>query len=456
MKSVKKNIAFCFVSLSQSKLQYWLNCFEKLENNSMCEIHVWVENNEDMMTLRSASSNELRITPLCEADKKIKAYSYKEKEEISKKYIDYNFGKLRLQSFSSSLSCGYKFEDLLCTHVEYYEKLLKENDIDIVFLMEPKNSVYQSYAILLEAICDYSGKTILMIHGSGLWNAIGIFNNLHRSSEVLNGYYKQNLKENISKSDEKRVLDYFSAYYGYKESDELKEYWAKAAKPKGLRDRIKKGFYKRINLPKKYMYDDFEISNQKYAVLLLTKANNKRVHYLSPFYSEYPALIQNIAVSLPLTHSLLVREHPRMGGHGDPNIIDKIRAMGNCYYGSPDDNFFDVIENADMVFSVASSAAVEALTKFKHVVLFGEKSFVFGEYDAPVKRITNLEELPKVIRQCIDTLPPTKEIMTYFFSLLSNTYRWGEVPDSNWSDVSAEGFEKKMMKLIEIGIEKQV
>ena len=151
----------------------------------------------------------------------IKKYTFSAKEEISNKYFKHNLGKLRLKSFlpfTPALLQQYDFDDLLCSRIKYFESILSNYNIDIVFLMEPRSTIYFSDEIILEAVCDQLNKTILFIHGSGVWNAVGIFDNLHRSSKKLEQCYKEKLRSGISESEKRRVKDYFLAYQKYKNS----------------------------------------------------------------------------------------------------------------------------------------------------------------------------------------------------------------------------------------------
>ena len=470
-------IVFCFPRLNNSHvLQHWVNCFNNLHKEMSCEIYILVENQGDIIPFQSLSQNTLKFICIDESLNDIKKYTFSAKEEISNKYFKHNLGKLRLKSFTPftpALLEQYDFDDLLCSRIKYFESILSNYNIDIVFLMEPSSTIYFSDEIILEAVCDQLNKTILFIHKSGVWNAVGIFDNLHRSSKKLEQCYKKKLRSGISESEKRRVKDYFLAYQKYKNSKVVQQYWANkivdnnnllnrlknsVATVFGLKQRIRKSFGQNKSFLKKRQ-DVFDTNNRKYVLFLLGKINNKRAEYLAPFYNDPILLIQNISISLPMTHSLVIKEHP-LNRYNHSAVISSnqwlfendIQHLSNCYYVGSKNDTFEIVENADVVFSIASSSAVEALTKIKHVVFFGENSFVFGKYDAPIKRITNLEDLPRIIQECINKPPPVEKIYAYFYALLTYTYRWGDIPDQNWWNISEEGFYDKMAKLIQVGI----
>ena len=141
-----------------------------------------------------------------------------------------------------------------------------------------------------------------------------------------------------------------------------------------------------------------------------------------------------------------------MAGNMDESMVNLVKSADNSFYIDPSISAFEVIENADIVISVASTSVIEALIKFKHVIMFGKKLFTFGEYDSPIKRVTNIEDLPQIMNVCINSPPPKKEIIAYFHSLLSHTYRVGDVADEDWSNFSSEGFDEKRIKLIKVAI----
>jgi hypothetical protein len=109
-----------------------------------------------------------------------------------------------------------------------------------------------------------------------------------------------------------------------------------------------------------------------------------------------------------------------------------------------------------MVFVVGSSSGLEALTRKKHVILFGSKTFVIGRCDGVVTKASTPEELPALISKCIDYPPPIQNIYSFFFALLTHTYRWGAVPDENWEQLSTEGVSNKLISIVEQYLEREI
>lgn len=467
-----KNICFYFTALSESKKDHWAKCFDELGSEIGCKIFALFDDKKNMNIFKMNKSNRID-TKLSKINSKyINSLNQEEIDQIIKKYNRYNLQELRFHEFVNEISLdNHSFEAIVSALIKYYENFLIKNKIEVLFIMEPQSIRITANVIILEMVCDRLKKKISLVHSIGGWMNIGIFDNLFRSSGEINRYYKQKIKQGLSSLEIQKVIDFFDAYANFKNSE-----WAKniiykknenliaSIKKRGVIKFLFAEFKNKLSSIKKFMfdknklnikvtYDSYDIEKNKYILFLPNKVNNKRAQYLAPFYQNQLSIIQNIAMSLPLSHSLIVKDHPHsIKGEKDNSMIQFIKGVNNCFYIDPNINTFDVIENAEAVFSIASSSAIEALIKFKHVIFFGKKSFTFGEYDAPIKRVTNNEDLPHIINSCISSPAPKNEIITYFYSLLTHTYRWGNVLDNDWINFSNDGFDEKRSEMIKLAV----
>ena len=458
------NICFYFTTFTSSYESMWADCFNELAHEMDCNSYTLFDHKKefDIFSKLSLDKTYHKIIDINALN--ISQLKLKEKEEIINKYSKYNLQQLRFHNFRNNESFDeYSFMDISCFLIKKYENFLKKREIKVLFIMEPKNLKITSNAIIMEMVCNELGIKVRLMHTIGGWGNVGIFNNLHRSSVKRNKTYKQNLKLALSLKQEKRVTDYFEEYDKFKSSEFViktiyKKTLYKKISIKSFLKKIKSSLKNTIFKPKfnvKYLYDEYDIYNNKFILFLPNKVNNKRARYLSPFYSNHLAIIQNLLISLPASHSLVIKDHPHsMTGNFDESMVSLVKNSDNCFYINPAIETLGVVENADIVLSTASTSVIEALMKFKHVIMFGKNLFTFGEYEAPVKRVTNFEDLPEILSSCINSPPPKKEIVAYFHALMTHTSRIGD-DDDDWSDMpnfNGADFDKKRIMMIKESI----
>ena len=465
-----KNICFYFTYLAESKALLWNRCFNELAHENRCFSYVLFDKKNEFNIFNRFELDKTFPKIMKVGSEDINSLSDQKKNEILDRYEKYNIQQLRFHDFrKDELLISYSFIDLTCAYIKKYEDFLIENEIDILFYMEPLSFNVTANAIIMEMVCNQLGKKVRFAARIGGWTNVGIFDNLHRSSDKIDRLYKKNLKEGLSSKEEKRVMDYFMAYSEFKDSEFAKSiiYKKTLNKKFSIKSLIRRIYYivknifsKKI-IDTKHLYDEYDIFNNKYILFLPNKVRNKRARYMSPFYSNQLAIIENLLISLPSSHSLVVKDHPHSMARNyginyktlDESMVNLVKSSNNSFYIDPSISTFEAIENADIVISVASTSAIEALIKFKHVIMFGKKLFTFGEYDAPIKRVTNIEDLPQILNSCINSPPPKKEIIAYLHSLLFHTYRPGDVQDDeDWTNFTDEGFDEKRAKFIKIAI----
>jgi hypothetical protein len=253
-------------------------------------------------------------------------------------------------------------------------------------------------------------------------------------SEALDAYKK------AKKSDQFRA-------YMYKESGgELQHNWLSPrhlgrylrSSPRHLGRYLRRISRKEGSYPSPYSNCDFR--DKRYVLLLLNKRDNWRVDFFSPYFVNFPSLVRNIAISLPLTHSLLVKDHPHTANNKDlidGVLVDECSRLSNVHYIDPKVDTFEVIEESEIVFSVASFSGFDSLFCLKHLVVFGNEPYFFGETDAPVIRMRNWDDLPEIIEFCLSTEPNIEDIVIYLFSFFKvTTARNNCEAGDDWTDFS--------------------
>jgi len=93
---------------------------------------------------------------------------------------------------------------------------------------------------------------------------------------------------------------------------------------------------------------------------------------LAPMYIDQPALVKQIARSLPIGHKLYVKEHPNMLGERSLSYYDRFDDLTNLKLIHPLVDAHRMIRESDMVTTIAGTAGLEALFLETPVMAFGK------------------------------------------------------------------------------------
>ena len=92
-------------------------------------------------------------------------------------------------------------------------------------------------------------------------------------------------------------------------------------------------------------YDIIDRKKENFVLFLPNKKDNIRLRYLAPYYWNQAQIVRNIAISLPLGYTLVVKDHPHsIGGLIDSDLIDVVREFDNCVYIDPELETMDVVK----------------------------------------------------------------------------------------------------------------
>ncbi len=93
----------------------------------------------------------------------------------------------------------------------------------------------------------------------------------------------------------------------------------------------------------------------------------------SPEYVDQFALLEQVLRATPLTHQVVVKEHPAMiGALGASRFLDLLKRYPQFKLLPPSTNNYDVLRKADLIVSINSKSGAEALLLGKHVLVMGE------------------------------------------------------------------------------------
>ena len=375
-------------------------------------------------------------------------------EEYSKKYLSFNLQRLRLpvqlQSTHLQLADPSDFEVVLCQHIVAMENVL--TDLNPRFTCLVLGEAFNQFSVpILDAVCQLQ-KTNRFFVGKPL-TRIMVTDNILRASQEIQRLYKRKLTNGLSHSERQATLDAIESYKEFKRSRDFEKIFngkgeeRRRAGASGssyvygllsnkLFPKIQESMYRRRYKPKHSLEwaceGDGEQSTMErpsggkrgkttpYVLLLCNKEGNYRTTFLTPFQSDLRSVIRNIAVSLPLTHLLVVREHPRTKARKF-EYVREAWELGNVRFASRNCDFFELINDADVVLTIASSSIVDALLMGRPVISLVCPTFMVGEAGLPVVQMETWDELSKLIETWRRVHIPEQKVLAYFYSFLFNT-----------------------------------
>ena len=410
-------------------------------------------------------------------DSSIKLYSIEENidnlvsydEHVINEYNDkYKNTKLlqeRLSILTSPRSKFFKhennFENLLVSHLKFLENLLVTNKINYIFT-GILNS-YQSYInSILENIAFKNDIKFLLYQYPILRSRV--YDNQLRVSEEVNSNYEKNLQNGLTEDQRKKTLEFLREHEDSLNSNEYYDYvYQKESLKKKIKSFKKLKKYiktktenrlKTLLMPniKKINFIRKEDIKTNYSILILNKHNNYRLLKFSPFFSNPSHLVRSISLSLPMNHQLLIKLHPHDTTINitNPDLVNEVSLHHNVKFLDPKINFTKIIKKSSIVFASSStSAIIEALIFYKHVITFGNDLHHIGKYKAPIQRIINLEDLKNTIDYCLNNDIDKEKILFFMNAFLKGSYRRDYDEDNITSKFSYAGGEIMYLKAAE-------
>jgi hypothetical protein len=148
---------------------------------------------------------------------------------------------------------------------------------------------------------------------------------------------------------------------------------------------------------------------------------------LAPDYVNQAALIDHLAMRIPLSHKLYVKEHPIMIGRRPAGFYDRIRRHVNVRLINPLVNSMELARRADLVTSISGTAAWESILMGCPVLMFGESFF---SHLGLCHRLSEPAGLGGLIKDIVFNQKPTKhgsdELVRFMKCLYDGSF---DVPD---------------------------
>jgi hypothetical protein len=156
------------------------------------------------------------------------------------------------------------------------------------------------------------------------------------------------------------------------------------------------------------MLFDRKIRPGKYVYFPLHVQPEFTIDVRAPFCTNQVALIEAIAKSLPVSHRLVVKDHPAMRGSRSLEYYREIKKLYNVQLMSPNSDSHEIIRNAEAVITIVGTTAWEGLLYEKPVVALGPLCYGFFDllYNCP-----DIAGLPSILSMAIRTFRPNQGLL---------------------------------------------
>lgn len=189
---------------------------------------------------------------------------------------------------------------------------------------------------------------------------------------------------------------------------------------------------------KSYLNKNAQISlplNRPYVYFPLHMEPDVSTLRIADFYEDQINIIKNIVQSLPIEMTLFVKEHPSMWltGWRNTKFYRDILKLPNVQLIHPSVSSENLITNSSLVITIAGTTALEATFYGKPVIVFSD---INCSSLSSVSKINNLEDLPIIIRKCLDLKVDLVELNHFVDKVEKSTF----ICDVENLNVSASNF----------------
>lgn len=362
--------------------------------------------------------------------------SQSNKKRILNEYGNFNFNKLFFIKGKAEIQ-GSAFEDAVFKYILFYEQLTTKHQIKGIHF--GINQAFRSLGgSILYEYARLNDIPFFMVFNTPMKGRHYLYDNYYLNPKSIENEYLDKLNNGISPEAVGNVEDYFEAYKKFKADIHGKRFEQKHASKKKERIKLRmiptnilqNAFthfcnirYKKVKNPK--------TDGKPYVLLLLNKTNNWLSNYALPYFGDISNLVRSIWLSIPPGFNLIIKDHPlnAFPNKHRINLYEFARQVPNIYYFTDSIGTYELVDSAKVVLYNCSTSGVESLMQFKHVVTFGKNPIFFDFKSPPIQNVTNMEDLPAIIKKCIEETPPKDKIYAYFQTLLEHSENYHGDPE---------------------------
>lgn len=357
-----------------------------------------------------------------------------------------SFGERRFQREFNKFYKFSKNEILLIMEqaIKFFHSILQEAKPDFLIMKDP----FAHDDKLLYEICKRKDIKILCMYVSRLGYRYVISNTPDKMDSIniidSNSHYNtfEDLQKYFSKFDSFKVAKEMiniskipiysrvkaAIHFIFSKDNEFRNHYVNYGKTKWkiLTQGSGRSFYRKRKEMESFLnnYSPKKIpENTPFVCFLLHSEPERALHVDSAYYSDQLEMIRKIAKSLPVEYKLFVKDHPAMKlvGWRTKDFYNQIMDMPNVrllHYSIKPEKIY---EKCSLIITINGTASLEAN-------IFGCPSIVFSQIDfseiSSIFKVTNIEELPTIIKQALQTSVNPVEVGKYLTILEQNSFEF--------------------------------
>lgn len=170
------------------------------------------------------------------------------------------------------------------------------------------------------------------------------------------------------------------------------------------------------NLPKNWTEEE-----TPFVYYPLHSEPERAISIAAPYCTNQVEIITHIAKSLPIKYRLFVKDHPIMDLKGGRNVsfYKDIMKLPNVKLLHHNTNQEKLLKKCSLVITITGTSGLEAAFYNKPTITFGETPYSKLSW---IYRITNLEDLPKIIRCALESKVDKNELRKYISYIDHNSF----------------------------------
>ena len=338
----------------------------------------------------------------------------------------------------------YSFSDneilrILETQCKFFEKILDEVNPDYLIIKVTD----MSYMVILQKMCQSKNIKVLTLG----FTRLGIKSNISQEYDTIELSNKKFEKKELkSVEDIKKYVSEYSKQQGkFREkfrSSKLKWFTAGLEYLKTISNKKNRNYYisyghtfyktivKEISFLIKKQLRYFFINrnliknvklDEPFVYFPLQLEPERTILIPAPFYTNQKEVITNVAKSLPINYKLVVKEHPmqKVRGWRSLSYYKEIKEIPNVEFCHPEVPNEIIIKKCSLVITITGTSGLEAAINGKPSITFADT--IYSELPS-VFRVKELEKLPLIIREALESKVSTQDVIDYISKIEANSF----------------------------------
>ena len=328
---------------------------------------------------------------------------------------------------------------ILETQCKFFEKVLDETNPEY-FIIKVTD---MSYMVILQKICQAKNIKVLTLG----FTRLGIRSNISQEYDTIELSNKKIEKKELESFEDikKYILEYSKQQGKFREkfrSSKLKWFIAGLKYLKIISNKKNKNYYisyghnfyktivkeilfiikKQIRyfFINKNLVKDIQLDGP-FVYFPLQLEPERTILIPAPFYTNQQEVITNVAKSLPIEYNLVVKEHPmqKVRGWRSLSYYKKIKDIPNVEFCHPEVSNESIIKKCSLVVTVTGTSGLEAAINGKPSITFADT--IYSELPS-VFRVKELEKLPLIIREALESKVSIQDVVNYISKIESNSF----------------------------------